>query len=82
MASVDVGNRGGPPVSAGDDLDDLFNYDVDHVLRDVDANVDHSVLSNKDERQDGKENTANLGIDEEIKVTKKRAPVAKLDEQR
>lgn len=75
MATTDVAARNVPPV---DDLDDsLFDYDVGDVFRDVDTNMDVPAA-----RADEKENGAGLGIDEEIKVTKKRAPVPKLDENR
>ena len=82
MAAVDVGARGGPPVPAADDLDALFNNDVANVLEDVDNSANNAIHSRSAGRQNGIENSAGLGIDEEIKVTKKRAPVAKLDEQR
>lgn len=69
---------------AGDDLDDLFNYDagIKDVFRDVDTNMD--VTTNTETRR-GKEKSdtgVGLGIDEEIKVSRKRRPVAKLDEAR
>ena len=81
MAAVDVGARNVPPVPIADDLDDLFNYDVD-VFRDVDTNIDVSIHKKPAAAADGKSNATGLGIDEEIKVTKKRAPVPKLDENR
>ncbi len=80
MAATDVGARNIPPV---DDLDDsLFDYDVGDVFRDVDTNMDVLAVQKSAAGSDGKENGAGLGIDEEIKVTKKRAPVPKLDENR
>ena len=82
MAAVDVGTRGGPPVPAADDLDALFNNDVANILGDVDTNANNPIHLKAAGRQNGNGNSAGLGIDEEIKVTKKRAPVAKLDEQR
>lgn len=81
MAATDIGARDVPPVPA-DDLDDLFNYDVGDVFRDVDTNMDIPARRKPLEKADGKENAADLGIDEEVKVTKKRAPVPKLDENR
>ena len=80
MAAVDVGVRDVPPIN--DDLDELFNYDVDNdLLRETDTNMDvapkqSTTSREKDGILDG------LGLDEEIKVTKKRAPIAKLDENR
>lgn len=80
MAATDVGVRNVPPV---DDLDDsLFNYDVGDVFRDVDTNMDVPAVQKPAARVDGKDNGAGLGIDQEIKVTKKRALVPKLDENR
>lgn len=80
MAVTDVGVRSVPPV---DDLDDsLFDYDVGDVFRDVDTNMDVLAIQKPVAAADGKENGAGLGIDEEIKVTKKRASVPKLDENR
>ena len=83
MAAVDVGARSNPPVPT-DDLDDLFDYDVPaDIFRDVDTNMEVPTRPAKALLSDvGKENGGGLGIDEEIKVSKKRAPVAKLDETR
>lgn len=69
---------GAPNVPLIDDLDDsLFDYDVDDAFRDVDTNMDVPAV-----RAKSKEDGAGLGIDEEIKMTKKRAPIPKLDENR
>ena len=81
MAATDVGARNALPAQA-DDLDDLFDYDVSDVFRDVNTNMDIPTSDKTMARTAGKENGAGLGIDEEVKVTKKRAPVAKLDENR
>ena len=75
-----MATRNIPPI---DDIDDsLFNYDVGDAFRDVDTSMDVSLGQKPAIRTDGKKNGANLGIDEEIKVTKKRVPVPKLDENR
>ncbi len=75
MAATDIGTRNVPSV---DDMDDsLFDYSVGDVFRDVDTNMEVPAV-----RVDGNEISAGLGIDEEIKVTKKRAPVPRLDENR
>lgn len=80
MAAVDVGTRNAPP--ANDDLDDIFNnYEVDPALfQDVDTNMD--VAPKQPATHKSKDNVfdGGLGLDEEVKVTKKRAPIAKLDE--
>ena len=81
MAATDIGARNVSTAHA-DDLDDLFDYDVGDVFRDVDTNMDIPTREKTIARTEGKENGAGLGIDEEIKVTKKRAPVPKLDENR
>ena len=75
---MEATNSGAPNAPPIDDLDDsLFDYDVADVFRDVDTNMDVPAV-----RAEKKEDGAGLGIDEEIKVTKKRAPIPKLDENR
>ena len=75
-----MATRSIPP---NDDIDDsLFNYDVGDAFRDVDTSMDVPLGQKPAIRTDGKMNGANLGIDEEIKVTKKRVPVLKLDDNR
>ena len=81
MAATDIGARDVPPVPV-DDLDDLFDYDVGDIFRDVDMNMDIPIRGKTTVREEKKENGVGLGIDEEIKVTRKRAPVPKLDENR
>lgn len=80
MAAIDLGARNAPPVPA-DDMD-LYDYDFGDVFRDVDPNMDVPLDQKAAVRANGKENDAGLGIDEEIKVVKKRVPVVKLDEKR
>ncbi len=66
-----------------DDLDDLFDYDVNmDLLRDVDTNMDAPAAPKLPTKTSGKESAIGLGIDEEIKVTKQRKPVPQLDEAR
>ena len=75
MAATDLGALNVSPI---DDVDDsLFDYDVGDVFRDVDTNMDVPAV-----RAERKEDGAGLGIDEEIKVIKKRAAIPKLDENR
>lgn len=68
-----------------DELDDLFNYDVD--INDVSRGA-NTEAANIPARLNGRSNNNNddlglgLGIDEEIKIRKPRAPIAKLDEDR
>ncbi|MCJ1431128.1 chromosome segregation in meiosis- protein [Xylographa pallens] len=68
------------PPAASDDLDDLFNYDVDtdDVFRDYNPAMDAPVRNTSPARP----KATDLGIDEEIQVAKKRRPIAKLDENR
>ncbi|KAL9031301.1 MAG: hypothetical protein Q9196_000657 [Gyalolechia fulgens] len=71
------------PARPADGLDDLFDYSVDmqDVFRDVDVRMD---FSNDQQAASlkSKDDSLRLGIDEEIKVVKKRQPVPKLDENR
>ena len=67
-----------------DELDDLFNYDVELVdaLQNVNDNNDPSARQHARRRDNELEVGLGLGIDEEVKVRKPRAPIAKLDEER
>jgi len=58
-----------------DDADDLFNYDAGLE----DALQSSNAPRNETNNATG-ESTANL--DEEVKITRKRAPLARLDEER
>ncbi|KAM5446281.1 chromosome segregation in meiosis-related protein [Microsporum audouinii] len=67
--------------TANDNVDDLFDYDagLDDILREVEQNAQRA--------EDSTTNHANpsnstLGIDDELKVSKKRAPISQLDESR
>lgn len=82
MAAVEVGARNGPPVN--DDLDDIFNnYEVDPALfQDVDTNMDVAPKQPASHKPKNDFFDGGLGLDEEVTVTKKRAPIAKLDEAR
>ncbi len=68
----------------GDELDDLFNYDAgtNDVFRDVDTNMDVTTNVDPPRGKDKSDTGVGLGIDEEIKVSRQRRPVAKLDEER
>ncbi|CAG8948376.1 unnamed protein product [Penicillium salamii] len=69
-------SEGGSPTAL--DLDDLFNYDVG-----LDEIVPDKNLSENNTNTAGTGDSAlGLGLDDEVKVTKKRQPVAKLDEAR
>lgn len=62
-------------------INDLFDYDVglDDILRDVSTTSN----TNAAKQPSGPEGSGlGLGLDEEVKVSKKRQPVAKLDESR
>ncbi|MCJ1321699.1 chromosome segregation in meiosis- protein [Xylographa vitiligo] len=62
------------PPPARDDLDDLFNYDVDtdDVFRDYHPAMDAPAQTTSPSRP----KATDLGIDEEIQVAKKRKPIA------
>ena len=72
-------------------VSDLLNYDVsdeDDPFKDINETLrvqdDKSTLSSRTSKrkaEDDKENDI-LGLDEEVKITKKRKPIAKLDETR
>jgi replication fork protection complex subunit Csm3/Swi3 len=74
-----------------DTVNSLLNYDVsdndDDPFREIDTTL-HELdkgpngTKRKATGLDGKENADALGIDEEVRITKKRKPVAKLDEAR
>ena len=62
-------------------INDLFDYDVglDDILRDVSTTSN----TNAAKQPSGPEGSGlGLGLDEEVKVSKKRQPVVKLDESR
>jgi hypothetical protein len=69
------------PAAGGDDLDDLFDYDVglDDVFRDIEPpKPTLSSDASRKSRGDG-----GLGIDKEVEVVKKpRAPRVKLDDNK
>jgi replication fork protection complex subunit Csm3/Swi3 len=70
------------PTAGGhqDEIDDLFDYDVsaEDLLRAANEQAERRVGAQKNAQS----KPADLGLDEEIKVEKKRAPVAKLDTER
>ncbi|KAJ5788081.1 hypothetical protein N7457_003071 [Penicillium paradoxum] len=72
---MDTSERENSP-GAGD-LNDLFDYDVglDEIIPDTNTNTNNKASGTGD-------SALGLGLDEEVKVTKKRQPVAKLDESR
>ena len=81
MGTTAVEARNTPP-TVTDDLDVLFDFEVSDVFRDVNMNLDAPAKRPSFEGSGKKDVAVGLGIDEEIKVVKKRAPVAKLDENR
>ena len=80
MAATKSIRREVPPTDNTDES--LFNYDVGDAFRDVDINMDVPALQQPANITRGKDDGGSLGIDEEVKVTRKRAPVPKLDENR
>lgn len=66
-----------------DALDDLFAYDatMDDVFN-TNASNNGPAQSDRGRLDTNKTDNGGLGIDEEVTVIKKRAPVAKLDETR
>ena len=80
MAATDSISRNVPPTNNMDDS--LFDYAVNDAFRDVDINMDVPAVQQPATTTGGKDEVGSLGIDEEIKVTRKRATVPKLDENR
>ncbi|CAI7660450.1 unnamed protein product [Penicillium glandicola] len=77
MANANVSERGSSPTAG--DLNDLFDYDIglDEII------PDNNALNTNSNKASGTGDSAlGLGLDEEVKVAKKRQPVAKLDEGR
>jgi len=64
-------------------IDDLFDYDVgiDDILKSIDSST-NGVQTQSVPQPAPIGPTASLGLDEEVKVSRKRQPVAKLDEAR
>ncbi|OCK83337.1 Swi3-domain-containing protein [Lepidopterella palustris CBS 459.81] len=69
--------------SEDDDADNVFEYD--RTMDDAFNNLDIDNIASARQEPTNSQNAArgtNLGIDEEIKIAKKRQPIAKLDEAR
>ncbi|KAI9736289.1 MAG: chromosome segregation in meiosis- protein [Cirrosporium novae-zelandiae] len=72
--------------AGGDDLDDLLDSDIDDIFKDVDTNMNGASkpkpppLATTKSAAAGDAAGTGLGIDEEIKVTKQRKQIVKLDE--
>ena len=72
-----------PASPSFDDNDDLFNSaDIDEIFQEVDTSTKIDIHATNPSKIDSKASGATLGIDEEVKVTKKRKPIAKLDDAR
>lgn len=65
------------------DIDDLFDYDagLDEVLKNLPSAQDKETSETENNNNDA-DATKVLGLDADIKPTKQRAPIAKLDEAR
>jgi len=70
--------------AAHDDLEDLFEYDpgMDNVFREDNTGRTEATQERPQTNLFTNDAGAGLGIDHEIKIAKKRQPVAKLDEAR
>lgn len=64
-------------------VDDLFNYDVglDEIFQDKPTTTAND-NANASKPTTGDPTSLGLGLDEEVKVTRKRQPIPKLDEAR
>ncbi|KAI4724719.1 Swi3-domain-containing protein [Aureobasidium sp. EXF-10728] len=71
------------PTVEHDDLDDIFNYDAGISSTSYPQDQDRSAQDDaKNNNTNNQQHDVPVDIDEEVKVTKKRKPVAKLDEDR
>lgn len=66
-----------------DTVDALFDEtDEEDPFRDFDFDADTRTLQKRKADSDSDKENGDLGVDEQIKITKKRKPTAKLDEDR
>ena len=81
MPSVDPSSQ---QPAERDDLDDLFNYDasMDDVFKDTNSKSDVALKEPIGLKRKATDGRVDLGIDKEVKITKRRQPIAKLDEAR
>ncbi|KAL4939551.1 replication fork protection component Swi3-domain-containing protein [Aspergillus oleicola] len=79
---ADESNPGTDAARPNDFVDDLFDYDVglDGILQEINTNSNNAHAPNPSAPPHNA--GVVLGLDEEVKVAKKRQPVAKLDENR
>jgi replication fork protection complex subunit Csm3/Swi3 len=72
------------PTAGGDELDDLFNYDVDDINDPFSENYVMPESKERAKEAAAKAKTdADLGIDKKLEITRQpRAPRVKLDEDR
>ncbi|KAL6231769.1 hypothetical protein BDW75DRAFT_219319 [Aspergillus navahoensis] len=75
-------NSAAVAAQSADYVNDLFDYDVglDDILQEINANMSSANTPKQSAHPDN--SGVVLGLDEEVKVAKKRQPVAKLDENR
>lgn len=76
MGDQTNGSLSPPP----NDVGDLFDYDIG--LDDIQPQPTTQTLTAPNAQKPSAADGSGLGLDEEVKVTKSRAPVAKLDENR
>ncbi len=67
-----------------DDNDSLYDYNpnIDEIFREIDTSTKIDINDTSKPKKDSKDSGTALGLDEEIKITKKRKPIAKLDDRR
>ncbi|KAI9891063.1 MAG: chromosome segregation in meiosis- protein [Vezdaea aestivalis] len=87
MPSATTRERSGAPIVASDELDDLYNYDVENddvfgaTAQATTSSAQVTSVAGLNSRKRPAIDGDRLGIDEEIKVLKRRAPMVKLDER-
>jgi replication fork protection complex subunit Csm3/Swi3 len=62
--------------------DPYFESNIDDIFREIDTSEKINIRDSGTLARDSKGAGADLGIDEEVKITKKRKPIAKLDDNR
>lgn len=70
-------------MDVNENVDDLFDYDagLDDILRQVEQDTNKTTAASSSQAQPNPGKGV-LGIDDELQVSRKRAPVAQLDEAR
>ncbi|KAI9681818.1 MAG: chromosome segregation in meiosis- protein [Trizodia sp. TS-e1964] len=80
LAQRSIALKNGKENPPADELDDLFDYDID--ANELFREIDTSILSSKNREAPSSRPGVELGIDEEVKVARKKRVTVKLDEEK